>query len=195
MPLLLCCNKSSKKKMLSLITVTVRELITSSFCVFFRPPDFPEIVLKIYFLLHLKHSIQVLGPLMATAPFLHYARRPSASSLLTQKLDKKATVGKRQDSETETHGSSCWAQQLIRGNKFVPSEFVWRSGQWPSGMRGGLFVHGVICPSGPFSIPWTSWPRPPAAPLAPSPGSSLLNCNEHILQFPNWLCNRPNTLP
>lgn len=93
-----------------------------------------------------------------TAPSLHYAPGPSASSLLTQKLDKKATVRKKQDAETEIHGSSCWAKQLIRGNKFVPWVFVGRSGQWPSSRRGEFFVRGVIRPSGPFSIPCAFWP-------------------------------------
>lgn len=120
---------------------------------------------------------------------------PSTSSSLTQKLDKKTTVGRRQASETETHGGSCWATQLIRGNKSVPSLFVWRSEQQPSRARGGLFVHGVIWPSGPFSIPWTSWPWPLAASLAPSQPPNLWSCNEHLSPFPNWLCNSPHTLP
>lgn len=38
---------------------------------------------------------------------LHPAPGLSASSLTTQKLDKKATVRKRQDAETEIHGNSC----------------------------------------------------------------------------------------
>lgn len=92
-----------------------------------------------------------------------------------------------------------WQQLLSRtadkGNKSVASWFVWRSEQQPSRARGGLFVHSVIWPSGPFSIPWTSWPWPLAASMAASQPPNLLSCNEHVAPFPNWLCNSPHTLP
>jgi hypothetical protein len=75
-------------------------------CVWISQRLFKGARVAIYFLHLLKYSIQVLPPLTAIA-ISPLCSGPSTSSPLTQKLDKKATVGARQASETETHSSSC----------------------------------------------------------------------------------------
>lgn len=120
---------------------------------------------------------------------------PSTSSSLTQKVRQKSNCWEKAGFGNRNPWQQLPSHAADKGNKSVPSLFVWRSEQQPSRVRRGLFVHSVIWPSGPFSTPWTSWPWPLAASLAPSQPPNLLSCNEHISPFPNWLCNSPHTLP